>query len=61
VGLGYKEKRMIDRRQIDHLELVKLGKTLLLLFRRQELLVHIPATTLPTQESMPIGELRNIA
>jgi hypothetical protein len=51
---------MIDHRQIDHLELLQLGKTLLLLFRRQELLVHIPATTPRTQEIVP-AELSSTA
>jgi hypothetical protein len=40
---------MIERGQINHIELVRLGKTLLLLFKRQELLVHLPAMN-PTDE-----------
>jgi len=52
---------MIECRQIDHKKLLQLGKTLLLLVRRQELLVDIPATTPPTQEIVPAGELGRTA
>jgi hypothetical protein len=48
---------MIERRQIDRLKLLQFGKTLLLLVRRQELLLHIPATTPPTKA----GELSRTA
>ena len=48
---------MIERRQIDHIGLVQLGKTLLLLFKRQELLVELPAMTEPTKEIVPTEEL----
>ncbi len=49
---------MIDRRHIDHAQLLKLGKTLLLLVKREELLVKLPAMAQPTKEIMPIEELR---
>jgi hypothetical protein len=48
---------MIEHRQIDHIDLVQLGKTLLLLFKRQELLVDLPAMTQPTEEIVPTEEL----
>jgi hypothetical protein len=41
---------MIERRQIDHIDLVQLGKMLLLLFKRQELLVNLPSMTQTTEE-----------
>jgi len=41
---------MIERRQIDHIDLVQLGKMLLLLFKRQELLVDLPSMTQTTEE-----------
>jgi hypothetical protein len=44
---------MIERRQIDHIDLVQLGKILLLLFKRQELLVDLPSMTQTTEEIMP--------
>jgi hypothetical protein len=44
---------MIERRQLDHKDLVQLGKTVLLLFRRQELLVNLPATTQVIDEIVP--------
>jgi hypothetical protein len=55
---------MIERRQIDHIDLVQLGKTLLLLFKRQELLVDLPSTSqtteeiVPTERILPTEELR---
>jgi hypothetical protein len=45
---------MIERRQIDHIDLVQLGKTLLLLFKRQELLVDLPDMTHRTEEVVQI-------
>jgi hypothetical protein len=48
---------MIERRQIDHTELVQLGKALLLLFKRQELLVDLPDMTHRTEEVLPTEEL----
>ena len=45
--------KKIEHRQIDHIDLLQLGKTLLLLVRRQELLVDIPATTQPAREIVP--------
>jgi hypothetical protein len=47
---------MIERRQIDHIDLLQLGKTLLLLARRQELLVDLPAMTQPAKEIVPTEE-----
>jgi hypothetical protein len=44
---------MIEPRQLDHKDLVQLGKTVLLLFRRQELLVNLPATTQVIDEIVP--------
>lgn len=41
---------MIKRREIDHLDLVQLGKMLLLLFKRQELLVDLPSMSRTTEE-----------
>ena len=41
---------MIERRQIDRIDLVQLGKMLLLLFKRQELLVNLPSMTQTTEE-----------
>jgi hypothetical protein len=49
---------MIERRQIDHIDLVQLGKMLLLLFERQELLVDLPLTTQTAEAIAPIEELR---
>lgn len=50
---------MIDRRHIDHAQLLELGKVLLLLVRREELLVKLPATTQPASEIVaPIEELK---
>jgi hypothetical protein len=48
---------MIERRQIDHTELVQLGKALLLLFKREELLVDLPDMTHRTEEVIPTEEL----
>ena len=48
---------MIERRQIDHIDLVQLGKMLLLLFKRQELLVDLPFMTQTTEEIAPTEEL----
>lgn len=44
---------MIERNQIDHSDLVLLGKTLLLLAERQELLVDLRAMTQRTEEIAP--------
>ncbi len=44
---------MIKRREIDHLDLVQLGKMLLLLFKRQELLVDLPSMSRTTEEIVP--------
>lgn len=48
---------MIERNQIDHLELVLLGKTMLLLVERQELLVNLRAMTQRTEEVAPTDEI----
>ncbi len=48
---------MIERRHIDHAQLLELGKVLLLLVKRQELLVDLPGMTQPTNEIMPLKEL----
>jgi hypothetical protein len=48
---------MIGRRQIDHLDLVQLGKMLLLLFETQELLVDLPSMTQTTEGIVPTEEL----
>jgi hypothetical protein len=47
---------MIERRQIDHVGLVQLGKTLLLLVKRQELLVDLPSMTQLSEEIVPTEE-----
>jgi hypothetical protein len=44
---------MIERRQIDHRDLVQLGKMLLLLFERQELLVDLPFPTQTAEAHLP--------
>ena len=48
---------MIERRYIEHVQLLQLGKVLLLLVEREKLLVKLPATTQPTKEIVPIEEL----
>jgi hypothetical protein len=48
---------MIERRQIDHIDLMQLGKMLLLLFKRQELLVDLPSMTQTTEEIVLTEEL----
>jgi len=48
---------MIERRQIDHIELVQLGKMLLLLSKRQELLLDFPSITQSAEEIVPTDEL----
>lgn len=51
---------MVERRHIDHIDLVQLGRTLLLLFKGQELLVDLRAMTQPTEEIVPTEELSGI-
>jgi hypothetical protein len=51
------ETRLIERGHIEHVQLVQLGKTFLLLVRRQELLVKLPAITRQIKEIVPIEEL----
>jgi hypothetical protein len=48
---------MIERRQTEHIDLMELGKTLLLLFKTQELLVDLLAMTQQTAEIVPTEEL----
>jgi hypothetical protein len=48
---------MIARRRIDRTQLLQLGKVLLLLVEREELLVKLPAMTQPTKEIVPIEGL----
>jgi hypothetical protein len=55
--LGLMEARMIEGRHIEHAQLLQLGKVLLLLVEREELLVKLPAMTQPTKEIVPIQEL----
>lgn len=50
---------MIERRRIDHIDLLQLGKTLLLLVRRQELLVNLTAMSRPSQAPLRTGYDRN--
>jgi hypothetical protein len=54
---GTMETRLIERGHIEHVQLVQLGKTFLLLVRRQELLVKLPAITRQIKEIVPIEEL----
>jgi hypothetical protein len=51
------ETLLIERRHIEHVQLLQLGKTFLLLVRRQELLVKLPANTRQIEEIVPIEEL----
>ena len=48
---------MIARRQIDRTQLLQFGKVILLLVKREELLVKLPAMTQPTKEIVPIEGL----
>ena len=48
---------MIERRQIDHINLVQIGKTLLLLFKTEELLVDLLPMSQPNKEIAPAEEL----
>jgi hypothetical protein len=48
----------IERRHIEHVQLLQLGKVLLLLVEREELLVKLPShDPADTKEIVPIGEL----
>jgi hypothetical protein len=51
------EARMIEGRHIDHAQLLQLGKVLLLLVEREELLVKLTLVDQLTKEIMPIEEL----
>jgi hypothetical protein len=44
-------------RHIEHARLLQLGKVLLLLVEREELLIKLPAMTQPSEEIGPIREL----
>jgi hypothetical protein len=48
---------MIARRQIDRTQLLQFGKVILLLVKREELLVTLPAMTQPTKGIVPIEGL----
>jgi hypothetical protein len=48
---------MIAHRQIDRTQLLQFGKVILLLVKREELLVKLPAMTQPTKEIVPIEGL----
>jgi hypothetical protein len=51
------ETRVIECRHIEDIQLLQLGKVILLLLEREELLVKLPAMTQPTKEIVPIQEL----
>jgi hypothetical protein len=55
--LGLMEARMIEDGHIDHEQLLRLGKVLLLLVEREDLLVRLPVVYQLTQKSLPIEEL----
>jgi hypothetical protein len=48
---------MVDGQQVDRTQLLQLGKVLLLLVERQELLGELPAMTQPTKAFVPIEGL----
>ena len=48
---------MIERSHIDHAQLLQLGKVLLLLVEREELLVKLPVVYQLTKKNLPIEEL----
>jgi hypothetical protein len=47
---------MIERRQIKHARLLELGKVLLLLVEREELLLGLPVTNELAKEILPVKE-----
>jgi hypothetical protein len=51
------EARMIEGRHIDHAQLLQLGKVLLLLVEREELLVNLPVVDQLSKKVVPIEEL----
>jgi hypothetical protein len=55
--LGLMEARMIEGRHIDHAQLLQLGKVLLLLVEREELLVNLPVVDQLSKKVVPIEEL----
>jgi hypothetical protein len=48
---------MIEDRHIDHAQLLRLGKVLLLLVEREDLLVRLPVVDQLTKKILPIEEL----
>ena len=55
--LGLMEARMIVGRHIDHAQLLQLGKVLLLLVKREELLANVPLADKLTKKILPSEEL----
>jgi hypothetical protein len=55
---GLMEARMIEDRHMDHAQLLRLGKVLLLLVEREELLIRLPVVDQLTKKILPIEELR---
>ena len=55
--LGLMEARVIECRHIEHVQLLQLGKVILLLVEREELLLNLPAITNLTKEIVPLEEL----
>jgi hypothetical protein len=51
------ETRLIERRHIQHAQLLQLGKVLLLLVEREELLIKLPDMNQLNKEIMPLEEL----
>jgi hypothetical protein len=51
------EARMIEGRPIEHAQLLQLGKVLLLLVEREELLAKLPRVDQLTKKILPIEEL----
>jgi hypothetical protein len=51
------ETRVIECRHIEHVQLLQLGKVILLLVEREELLLNLPAMTNLTKEIVPIEKL----
>jgi hypothetical protein len=51
------ETRVIECRHIEDIQLLQLGKVILLLAEREELLLNLPAMTNLTKEIVPIEEL----
>jgi hypothetical protein len=49
--------RLIERREFEHVQLLQLGKVLLLLVEREELLIKLPVVDELTKEIMLIQDL----